>query len=195
MKLTGASLLLRSRRSDLIVLGRRAPDGPAQGSVIELLLLGSGHPVPVAPEAPSARDFETIVVGWQETAAASRSLGAAMPLLQRARKVYLVTMVESLDASGGAIDLVEDQLCWHGICADTRSVVCPRRHVSEELLHIVAELNAGVTQSAASIVMRRSSETLTDPPHPYPAPATGHRYRPRGARGSRVPTTHDGRLA
>jgi nucleotide-binding universal stress UspA family protein len=135
-------LLLRSRRSDLIVLGRRSPDGSPQGNLIELLLLGSGHPVLVAPEAPSARDFETIVVGWQETAPASRSLSAAIPLLQLARKVYLVTMVESLDASGGATDLVKDQLCWHGICADTRSVVCPRRRVSEELLHIVAELNA-----------------------------------------------------
>jgi nucleotide-binding universal stress UspA family protein len=75
----------------------RAPDGPPQGNLIELLLLP----------------------------------------------------VESLDASAGAIDLVKDQLSWHGIRADTRSAVCPSRHVSDESLHIVAELNADLLVAGA----------------------------------------------
>jgi nucleotide-binding universal stress UspA family protein len=142
-------LLLRSRCSDLTVLSRAAPEGVSQANLIELLLLGSGHPVLVTPEAPHGRGFETIVVGWQDTAATTRSLSAAIPLLQLARKVHLVTLVESPDASAAAIAQVKDQLRWHGVCADILSVVCARRHVSDKLLHIVAELKGDLLVAGA----------------------------------------------
>lgn len=135
-------LLSRGRHSDLIVLGRAGREDLPQGNLIESLLLSSGHPVVVAPEAASGRPFRTIVVGWQETAAAARSVSAAIPLLRLAEKVYLLTMDDSREASAEMIAQVTHQLSWHGVCAKASSLIRARRRASEELLGSVEELNA-----------------------------------------------------
>jgi nucleotide-binding universal stress UspA family protein len=143
---SASRLLSRGRHSDLIVLGRSGREDLPQENLIEWLLLGSGHPVVVAPEvAPevaTGRPFRTIVVGWQETAAAARSVSAAIPLLRLAEKVYLLIMVESRDASAETIAQVTHQLSLHGVSAQTSSLIRAGRRVSEDLLDSVAELDA-----------------------------------------------------
>ena len=60
----------------------------------ESVIFGSGRPTLILPEAPRARPFElgTVVVAWDFSRAAARAVSDALPLLERARKVRIVTV-------------------------------------------------------------------------------------------------------
>ena len=59
----------------------------------EALIFGSGRPTLILPESPRPRPFElgTAVVAWDFSRAAARVVSDALPLLERARKVRVVT--------------------------------------------------------------------------------------------------------
>jgi nucleotide-binding universal stress UspA family protein len=62
----------------------------------------------------------TIVVGWKETPEAARAVTAALPLIERARRVILLSIAEDGAASRAALEDLSLQLRWHGITAEVR---------------------------------------------------------------------------
>jgi len=61
----------------------------------ETALFESGHPVLILPqdERPSRPiAFDTVIVAWDNTRAAARAIADAMPILQRAKSVRVVTV-------------------------------------------------------------------------------------------------------
>jgi nucleotide-binding universal stress UspA family protein len=58
------------------------------------VIFGSGRPTLILPETPRGRPFElgTVVVAWDFSRAATRAVSDALPLLERARKVRIVTV-------------------------------------------------------------------------------------------------------
>jgi nucleotide-binding universal stress UspA family protein len=113
----GDRFVFHARHHDLTVLGRSKTRNPKSDRLIELLLLSSGHPVIIAPPAQRAKTTGTIIVGWKEAAEAARALNAAMPLLQRAKRVVLVGVAEDHDAPP-TLNHVARQLGWHGVAAE-----------------------------------------------------------------------------
>ena len=114
-----ARLLFHARHRDLVVLGRRHSHDLMPYNLMELLLMGSGRPILIAPETRPSSVTGTIVVGWKETPGAARALAAAIPLLQRAQRVVLVGIAEQHHAAPDLGHLAQ-QLRWHGISAETR---------------------------------------------------------------------------
>ena len=84
----------------------------------ESVIFGSGRPTPVLPESPRARPFQldTVAVAWDSSRAAARAVSDAMPLLEKARKVRVVTVVneKKLDSKHSAEALAKN-LARHGI--------------------------------------------------------------------------------
>jgi len=84
----------------------------------ETVIFGSGRPILILPETPRARPFElgTVVVAWDFGRAAARAVSDALPLLERARKVRIVTVTneKSLDTKHSAEELAKN-LARHGI--------------------------------------------------------------------------------
>ena len=84
----------------------------------ETVIFGSGRPTLILPETPRARPFElgTVVVAWDFSRAAARAVSDALPLLERARKVRVVTVTneKSLDTKHSAEELAKN-LSRHGI--------------------------------------------------------------------------------
>ncbi|MBR1152487.1 universal stress protein [Bradyrhizobium sp. JYMT SZCCT0428] len=65
----------------------------------EAVIFGSGKPTLVLPKTPRSRSFElgTIAVAWDFSRAAARAISDALPLLEKARKVHVVTIVGEKD--------------------------------------------------------------------------------------------------
>ena len=84
----------------------------------EAIIFGSGKPTLILPENPRPRPFEleTVAVAWDFSRAAARAISDALPLLERARKVRVVTVTreKALDTKHSAEELAKN-LARHGI--------------------------------------------------------------------------------
>jgi nucleotide-binding universal stress UspA family protein len=102
----------------------------------EAVIFGSGRPVLVLPEAPRARPFElgTVAVAWDFSRAAARAISDAMPLLEKARKVRVVTVTneKKLDNKHSAEALAKN-LARHGIDVVLDKVDANGRRIGEVL--------------------------------------------------------------
>jgi nucleotide-binding universal stress UspA family protein len=126
-----ARLLFRARHSDMVVMGRPRNEGLISSGLIEILLLGSGRPILIAPETPPGNVTDTIMVGWKDSSEAVRSLASALPLLKLARRVVLVHILESHEASPDELNSVVLNLAWHGISAETLRLVDDSRPAAQ----------------------------------------------------------------
>ena len=61
----------------------------------EAVIFGSGRPILVLPQNPRSRPFEigTVAVAWDFSRAAARAVSDAIPLLEKAKKVRVVTVL------------------------------------------------------------------------------------------------------
>ena len=84
----------------------------------EAVIFGSGRPTLILPQKPRARGIElgTVAVAWDFSRAAARAVSDAMPLLEKANKVRIVTVLNEkrLDGKHSAEELAKN-LSRHGI--------------------------------------------------------------------------------
>ena len=84
----------------------------------EAVIFGSGKPTLILPESPRPRLFElgTVAVAWDFSRAAARAVADAIPLLEKAKKVRVVTVLNEkhMDNKHSAEELSKN-LSRHGI--------------------------------------------------------------------------------
>ncbi len=84
----------------------------------ETVIFESGKPTLVLPERPRARpsDLKTVMVAWDFSRAAARAIADAVPILEKAREVRIVTVTneKALDSKHSAEELAKN-LSRHGI--------------------------------------------------------------------------------
>ncbi|MGE5117648.1 MAG: universal stress protein [Betaproteobacteria bacterium] len=116
----------RALHTDLLVLGQRDPHDERAFDLpvdfVEAVLTTSGKPAIVVPHhARAAFDgFGTILVAWHPGREAAAALTAALPLLQRAKEVHLVTWGD--DAA--ALADLQERVCDHLRLHDVHGVQC-----------------------------------------------------------------------
>jgi nucleotide-binding universal stress UspA family protein len=110
----------RARFFDLTILGRseRVVDLPSTDS-IEQALIHSGRPVLIAPAQMPQSVGERIAIGWNGAPEAVRVVVAALPLLARAKAVFIIQVGDKHQTS--AKDLGQ-YLAWQGVAATLRHV-------------------------------------------------------------------------
>ncbi len=138
---TERKLLALCRTYDLIVLEQTDPDAkkPAD-TYLEPILLRSGRPALIVPyfygKAPS---FETITIAWDGSATCARALADAIPLLQRASSVSVVSVLRDQPNDRDEIGArLVQHLARHGVDADFRSLPSTIP-VAETLLSHIAD--------------------------------------------------------
>ncbi|MDA9499857.1 universal stress protein [Bradyrhizobium sp. CCBAU 11357] len=116
----GAILAEHARFSDLTLVPVKPHDSRTE-AIIEALLFESGRPLLLCPEhrADELRpEVENVVIAWDHSARAARAAGDALPILQAATSVRVLTVAEDkTDAvlqSGAAL---VDHLREHGVFA------------------------------------------------------------------------------
>jgi nucleotide-binding universal stress UspA family protein len=84
----------------------------------EAIIFGSGKPTLILPENPRPRPFElgTVAVAWDFSRAAARAISDALPLLEAAKKVRVVTVTreKALDTKHSAEEIAKN-LARHGV--------------------------------------------------------------------------------
>lgn len=120
-----STLAEHARYNDLTLVTVRPHDSRTE-HIIETLLFESGRPLLLCPEHRVAElrlDFENIAIAWDHSARAARAVADALPFLQAAAVVRVVTAAdettEAIQRSG--TDLV-DHLREHGVYASFETV-------------------------------------------------------------------------
>jgi nucleotide-binding universal stress UspA family protein len=84
----------------------------------EAVIFGSGRPTLILPQRPRSRPFElgTVAVAWDSSRAAARAIADAVPILEKAREVRIVTVTNEkvLDSKHSSEELAKN-LSRHGI--------------------------------------------------------------------------------
>jgi nucleotide-binding universal stress UspA family protein len=110
------------RLADLILLARptAAIDVGARLS-LEAALMDTGRPLLVVPPKVPARIGTNIAIAWNASAESARAVSLAMPFLDNAKKVTILTASEPGSEEYDP-DSLRSLLAWHGISAKVEKV-------------------------------------------------------------------------
>jgi nucleotide-binding universal stress UspA family protein len=128
------------RAADLLVIGRSGKD--ASFDTIESVLVDSGRPLLISPAPPLASVPETIVIAWKATREAARAVTAALPFLQIAKQIVIMTVAEDR-AHGEEADRLMTGLRWRGVPVSVRHLR-PGGHGAAETLLTAAHEHAAL---------------------------------------------------
>lgn len=109
-----------ARFGDLTLLPVKSHDSRSE-KFIEALLFESGRPLLLCPEERAAGlrpELENVMIAWDHSARAARAVGDAMPILQEASSVRVVTVTdEKTEAVTHSGTSLVDHLREHGVYA------------------------------------------------------------------------------
>jgi nucleotide-binding universal stress UspA family protein len=138
----------RAWAADLLVLGQHDPKTEDASGVpadfVASVLLATGKPALVLPYIEIAQPpGQTVLVAWKATRESARALAGALPLLQRARQVHVLSWDEAdtpgVDATAPALRYLQR----HGVAAQAHAQHSrPPRELGEALLSQAADLQA-----------------------------------------------------
>jgi len=97
-----------------LVIAATPPDG-SSAATFEASVVCSGKPVLVIPRIMTEFKTEKILVGWNNTAEASRAITEAIPLLKKAKEVKIVSTKNYTHEDLSDIEELRAYLSLHGI--------------------------------------------------------------------------------
>ncbi|MGY4513474.1 universal stress protein [Bradyrhizobium sp. USDA 3650] len=116
-----ASVLAEHGRFSDLTLAPVKPHDSRIEHIIETLLFESGRPVLLCPEQHVDKlrpEFENVMIAWDHSARAARAVGDALPILQAAALVRVVTVADDKsDAIVQSGTALVDHLREHGVYA------------------------------------------------------------------------------
>jgi nucleotide-binding universal stress UspA family protein len=144
--LPAETVSLHARYADLAIVGQIDPEKPPPvnaARVPEEVLFTSGRPVLVVPYAGRFdAACENVLIAWTATREAARALNDAMPLLERAKKVTVLTInpERGADVEPGipAADIAH-HLAEHGIVTEAATTVADEISTSDALLNYASD--------------------------------------------------------
>src|SRR5690606_18586693 len=80
----------KARVSDLVVFGAQPADSPEFGGAIETTLVAGGRPVLLAPHGVQTLG-QRVAIAWNGSAESARALAAALPFVEAASAVHVLT--------------------------------------------------------------------------------------------------------
>ncbi len=136
------------RLTDLLVIARPVPERDVP-SVMSLnaALMETGRPLLLAPPVLPATIGRNVAVFWNGSAEAARAVATALPFLDKAASVIILSAREEAAATPG--ELV-DYLTWHGIAATEHDFVAGSAGGGQVAQTLIDE---AVTRGADLIVM------------------------------------------
>jgi nucleotide-binding universal stress UspA family protein len=138
------------RYADLAIFGQHADaDVQVPSDLVEEVLGGSGRPLLVVPSAGHYTDVgRRVVVAWTGSKESARALNDAIPLMQGAQKVVLLSLQLPSEAEGGPplpdLDIVA-HLRAHGIAAQRERSILDELGMVNQVLNRAADTQADLT--------------------------------------------------
>lgn len=98
---------IAARTSDVTVFRHRGEGNAAfDPSFFEALVFHSGRPLFLTPSSGTSGNLDHVAIGWNGSLQAARAVSVAMPVLQAAKSVSVVTIGDDRHGRPGADDLV-----------------------------------------------------------------------------------------
>ncbi len=139
-------LIAHARYYDLVVLaGGHERSGRLPAEALGSIVVGSGRPVLLAAQKPPSQPIKTIAIAWKDAPEAARAVTAAMPLLESAARVEVLSANENDKTAGNCLECSESvvrQLRWHDMNAWGHFVIPAGRAVPDAILETARGLNA-----------------------------------------------------
>jgi nucleotide-binding universal stress UspA family protein len=137
-------VVLESRTHDLLVIGQVRPDigglWPQPHHLLETALIKSGHPLIAVPYRGSFAEVgDRVLVAWDGAREAARAVEDAMPILEKAHTVILVT-VDRRSGDALTVDHLVALLERHGVEVGVQGARSFGRPIGEVLLAKAREL-------------------------------------------------------
>jgi nucleotide-binding universal stress UspA family protein len=132
----GQHVVAHARLRDFSIFPVNSED-PDQRYLAEEVMFDSGRPVLLLPEGTSrelSTSFDTIVVAWDHSRPAARAVADALPLLQAAKRVHVVTIVDEkrLAKPRSGVELSK-HLARHGVEVEFEEVHAKGRSIGDTL--------------------------------------------------------------
>lgn len=144
----------QARAADLVITGTDQ-GGVLMDSLWRLdpseLVMRLGRPMMVVPPAVDRLKLSSVVIGWKDARESRRAIVDALPLLQKAKEVTVVEIVENDDDRSAAAHRVTDVVAWlarHNVDACHR-VPTLRGNAVEQLEAQASEIGADVIVAGA----------------------------------------------
>ena len=120
---------------DLVVMGRPLSDSASPSmAALETALFESGRPLLIAPPKPPESMGEHILIAWNCSTETARTVGFAMPMLQLAKRITVLTVQRGTVPGPSAAELARN-LQRHGLEVEWREVAPGDRSVGDAILY------------------------------------------------------------
>jgi nucleotide-binding universal stress UspA family protein len=143
------TVALHARYADLTIVGQTDPANPGTGTnrfIPEKTLLTAGRPLVIIPYAGQFRSIgRKVVIGWKPTREAARALADALPILEQAENVTILTVNPDRGPDsevGVAVADIALHLARHGVRVEARTTVAEDVETGDVLLNEVADQGA-----------------------------------------------------
>jgi len=136
------SVLDHCRVTDLVVIGQANKDAPEpmRELLIETILFESGSPVLLVPYI-GTKSFspENVLIGWDGSSTAARAVHAALPVLERAKKITVLAIQKQgrSDLTPGAD--IATYLARHKMDVTIDVITSPQTGVADTVLNYVSD--------------------------------------------------------
>ena len=119
-------------------------NGPEASTIgLPTLVLEAGLPVIVLPPKAAPIRTDNILIAWRNTADARRAVTAAMPLLEKAKRVIALQIAgpADMDEARAGLEALQARLKRHGVALETE-IVSKKSIVDADVLLDVARVRA-----------------------------------------------------
>lgn len=167
------------RYVDLAIFGGPAGDGDrVPEGLVEQVVLESGRPVlAVPPRVPFGRVGDRVLVAWTGSRAAARALNDALPFLEKAKEVTVVSLqlpaVNPSEAKAPELDIAA-HLEAHGIAARYERFILgelgPVDHVLNRTMDLGADLVVMGAHGGRGLPLSKHEDTTVKMLHSLTAP-------------------------
>jgi nucleotide-binding universal stress UspA family protein len=126
----------------VIVMNRRdAKSGSLHDGAIESGLFESGRPILLSPPSPPHQIATNILIAWNCSTEQARAIAFAMPLLHRADRVTVLTVIGGTGVLGPSAEQLIRYLQRNGIVAEPMRVELDGRSTGEAILAAAQSLD------------------------------------------------------
>jgi nucleotide-binding universal stress UspA family protein len=101
------------RAADLVVVGRLNEGGRLAIGLVEATLMATGRPILIASEKEPRDIAGTIAIAWKDRPEAARAVAAALPLIERAKRVVILSVKEDTPLDARSCSRLRHALSWH----------------------------------------------------------------------------------
>ena len=120
---------------DVIVMNRRdAKSSPLHDRAIESGLFESGRPILLSPPSPPRQIATNVLIAWNCSTEQARAIALAMPLLQKADRITVLTVIGGTEVPGPSAEQLIRYLRRNGIGAAPMKVELDGRNTGEAIL-------------------------------------------------------------